>query len=150
MSLVESPENDLRGALEEYLIALGMEVERISNLVRLTGGSSRETWQLTVLDGSNVAREFILRRDPPGAEDPARMAREAAALVEAEAAMVPVSRLIGHSADRPSVDVGQSFLLMNKLQGEALPRRLYETRGIPRFAVLCPTSWGVRSREFTA
>ena len=124
MSTNSPLEEDLRNALEKYLISRGAGESRVSDLVRLTGGASRETWMLTVHNGARASRELILRRDPARAEDPARMEREAVALTEARIAKVPVPSLIGHSGDNPSDGIGRSFLLMDKLPGEALPRKL--------------------------
>ncbi len=104
----------------------------VTELQRLTGGASAETWALTAATPSKSAAELILRRDAPGAEDPARMAREAAALAEAARVGVPVPHLHDQSPFVPSaapsraeaVDLGGSYLLMAKVPGQALPQRL--------------------------
>ncbi|MEU6371559.1 phosphotransferase family protein [Streptomyces sp. NPDC046909] len=99
----------------------------ISGLRRLTGGASAETWSLTAATADDPAAELILRRDAPGAEDPARMAREADALDEAARVGVPVPRLLDRSPRVPSAEgagLGPSYLLMTRVPGEALPRKL--------------------------
>lgn len=90
---------------------------------RLTGGASRETWSLTTKPDPAVPRELILRRDPPGREDPTRMSMEAAAFVEAGRAGVPVPEILDSSGTEPSPGIG-SYLVMSRLPGEALPQRL--------------------------
>lgn len=87
----------------------------VSDLRRLPGGASRETWSFTA-DG----RPLILRRDPPGAVDAAAMAREAALLASAARAGVPVPRLVAHG---DALD-GTPYLIMERLEGETIPRRL--------------------------
>jgi len=88
----------------------------VSDLHRLSGGASRETWSFD-LDG----RRLILRRDPPGAAKGA-MGREAALLRAAEAGGVPVPSVVD-SADDPAV-LGAAFLVMTFLDGETIPRKI--------------------------
>ncbi|MFS2292530.1 MAG: phosphotransferase family protein [Actinomadura sp.] len=99
----------------------------VSNLARLSGGASRETWSFDA-DG----RPLILRREQPGALDTSAMAREAALLVSAADAGVPVPALVDHGDDLD----GAPFLIMERLSGETIPRRLLRDE---RFA-------GVRGR----
>ncbi|MFG2087372.1 phosphotransferase family protein [Spirillospora sp. NPDC048824] len=87
----------------------------VSDLVRLSGGASRETWSFDA-DG----RPLILRRDPPASPDPEAMAREAALLASAASAGVPVPHLVDHG---PDLD-GSPYLIMERLSGETIPRRL--------------------------
>ncbi|QFG23501.1 phosphotransferase family protein [Actinomadura sp. WMMB 499] len=90
----------------------------IDGLERLSGGASRETWAF-IADG----RPLILRRDPPAAPDAAAMAREAALLSSAAAAGVPVPTLVDHGDDLD----GAPYLIMERLTGETIPRRLLRT-----------------------
>ncbi|MBE1531957.1 phosphotransferase family protein [Actinomadura algeriensis] len=90
----------------------------ITDLHRLSGGASRETWAFTA-DG----RPLILRRDPPAAPDAEAMAREAALLSSAAAAGVPVPTLVDHGDDLD----GAPYLIMERLAGETIPRRLLRT-----------------------
>ena len=87
----------------------------VSNLARLSGGASRETWSFDA-DG----RPLILRREQPGGLDTSAMAREAALLVSAADAGVPVPALVDHGDDL----AGAPFLIMERLSGETIPRRL--------------------------
>ncbi|QKG23210.1 phosphotransferase family protein [Actinomadura verrucosospora] len=99
--------------LEAALAArLGADV---ADLHRLSGGASRETWSFDA-DG----RELILRRDPPASPEPDAMAREAALLASAARAGVPVPSLVDHGPDL----AGTPFLIMERLAGETIPRRL--------------------------
>lgn len=89
----------------------------ITDLRRLSAGASRETWSFDV-DGKG----HILRRDPPAAPDPAGMAREAECFRAAAAAGVPIPTLF--AAGDGSDGVGSPYLLMERVDGETLPRRL--------------------------
>jgi aminoglycoside phosphotransferase (APT) family kinase protein len=85
----------------------------IGGLTRLTGGASRETWSFQA--GS---RHLVLRRDPPGMDRPAGMAREAAAIAAAARVAVPVPRL---------VDAGvleTPYLITEYVEGETIARKL--------------------------
>lgn len=100
-------------ALESALAArLGADV---TDLHRLSGGASRETWSFDA-----GGRALILRRDPPSSPDPDAMAREAALLASAARAGVPVPSLVDHGDDL----AGTPFLIMERLSGETIPRRL--------------------------
>ncbi|MER7542201.1 phosphotransferase [Spirillospora sp. NPDC127506] len=98
----------------------------ITGLRRLSGGASRETWSFDA-----GGRALILRRDPPGSPDPAAMAREAALLASAAEAGVPVPALAGHGGDL----AGAPYLIMERLPGETIPRRLLRDE---RFAAVRP------------
>jgi aminoglycoside phosphotransferase (APT) family kinase protein len=84
----------------------------------LPGGASRETWSFEA-DG------LILRRDPPGVPRAENMAREAAAFKAARRAGVPVPELYDHGTHGDGTAViGAPYLLMERLHGETIPRRL--------------------------
>ncbi|MGW4479349.1 phosphotransferase family protein [Rhodococcus triatomae] len=127
MSTETAPTADaLRDALERRIRAVLGDAVTVSEPTRLTGGASRETWALTVTDPSTGRRDLILRRDPPGFEDPQRMAVEAESFTEALRAGVPVPELVDHSTGhgRAAAALGSSYLVMDRLPGEALPQRL--------------------------
>lgn len=94
-----------------------------TGVARLTGGASRETWSLTTKSDPAVPPELIVRRDPPGREEPGRMSMEAAAFVEAGRVGVPVPVIVDSSGTEPVPGVG-TYLVMARLPGEALPQRL--------------------------
>lgn len=100
----------------------------MSDLRRLSGGASRETWSF-VLDGT---RRLILRRDPPKAPK-SGMTREAALFRAAAAAGVPVPDLVDASDD-PEV-LGSAFLVMVHVDGETIPRKILRD---PEFAEARP------------
>jgi aminoglycoside phosphotransferase (APT) family kinase protein len=106
---------ELRAALAAGAAAhYGRPVE-VDGPVPLLGGSSRELWSFDVLVEAE-RHELVLRRDPPGVDDPARRRREAEALAAAARHGAPVPQLLW-SAD----DLG---LVTTRLAGEAIPRRL--------------------------
>jgi aminoglycoside phosphotransferase (APT) family kinase protein len=82
----------------------------VTDLQRLLGGASRETWSFR-LDG----RRLVLRRDPPGAPRAGAMHREGALLRAAGVAGVPVPEV---------VDGGSDFLVLAWLDGETIARRI--------------------------
>src|SRR5215211_1626187 len=111
---VSQPASD---ALAEALVpVLGAPIE-ITELRRLTGGASRETWAFTA-----NGEELILRRDPPGrASAPGAMQREADAM--------RASRRAGLRAPEVLVDdtggrFGTAGLVMRRVAGETIPRRI--------------------------
>jgi aminoglycoside phosphotransferase (APT) family kinase protein len=89
---------------------------RIENLSRLAGGASRELWAFDAI-GDAERHELVLRRDPKGVEDPPGRARELAVLRAAHAAGVPVPEPYWLTASGTG-------LVMQRLVGEAIPRRL--------------------------
>jgi len=89
----------------------------VTNLVRVAGGASRETW---AFDAGGDA--LVLRRDPLHDPQPEGMAREAAAFVAAAAAGVPVPRLRAHGDG--SDGIGSPYVVTAHVDGETIPRRL--------------------------
>lgn len=92
------------------------------DLVRLTGGASRETWAFDVVDGRGRRTPLILRRDPPALPRPEGMAREATAIRAAAEYGVPVPDVIasGDGGD----GVGSPYIVMSRVEGETLPQRI--------------------------
>jgi len=107
--------SDLAAALSRLL---GAEV---SGLRRLSGGASRETWSFDTVDADGTVSPLILRRDPPGAPK-SGMSKEAALFRAAAASGVPVPRLVAANDD-PAV-LGSAFLVMERLEGETIPRKI--------------------------
>lgn len=119
---------DLAEALGRRLSAVTQTRCEVRDLTPLTGGASRQTWSFDLV-GDEWIRPLVLRRDPPDAEDPDRMRREQSALVEATRRGVPVPDVVDGSAGRTRGDLddaglGGSYLVLTRLPGEALPRRL--------------------------
>jgi aminoglycoside phosphotransferase (APT) family kinase protein len=115
----------LPGSLPEALAAelrnRGRGCDEVLDLRRMSGGSSRETWAFTAVDGAERHR-YVLRRDPAGEADPVRTRHEAIALGAASRHGVPGPELVSWSDgdDR----LGSPYLLMTHVDGEAIPRRI--------------------------
>jgi aminoglycoside phosphotransferase (APT) family kinase protein len=92
----------------------------------LPGGASRESWDVRVRTASDTERRLILLRDGGGrARDPGRnVAVEAAAMTAARRAGVPVAEVYDYGAGDQHGALGQAYLLMERLDGETIPRRL--------------------------
>lgn len=108
----------LRVVMAGVLDEAGVEV---ADLRRLSGGASRETWSFDARRPSGRREPLILRRDPPGGPK-AGMRLEAELLRAAEAAGVPVPRLLA-SDDDPDI-LGSPFIVMERVEGETIPRRI--------------------------
>ncbi|HMC68148.1 MAG TPA: phosphotransferase family protein, partial [Mycobacteriales bacterium] len=94
--------------LTERLSALlGTEV---TDLERMLGGASRETWAFR-----SGADELVARCDPPGAPHAGAMALEASLLRAADAAGVPVPQVVAAADD---------MIVVRRLSGETLARRI--------------------------
>lgn len=94
----------------------------VTGLGRLTGGASRELWSLDAT-WNGETRALVLRRDPPGREgDSSERGLEFALLRAAAEAGVPVPA-VHWSCDDPKV-LGSAFFLMDRIEGETIPRRL--------------------------
>jgi aminoglycoside phosphotransferase (APT) family kinase protein len=102
----------------------GTPVE-VTGLSQLSGGASRESWDITVRAGAHPERRLILLRtaadrDPQSPALEKNIAVEAAAMVAARQAGVPAPELHDHGDGA----LGQAYLLMERLDGETIPRRL--------------------------
>ncbi|MYR05770.1 phosphotransferase [Gordonia sp. SID5947] len=93
----------------------------VDEVRRLTGGASRETWAARAQTDAGE-RTVVLRRDPPGHGEPARMRAEAACLRAAAEAGVPVPTLIASGDDAPGIDA--PFLVTDMVEGEAIARKI--------------------------
>ena len=112
---------DLAGPLASIVSgALGKLVD-VEGVTRLPGGASRETWSFSVRDADDTVTGLVLRRDPPGA--PVSGLRLEAALLEAAVrAGVPVPRVV--AAGDESAGLGATFMIMEFVEGETIPRRI--------------------------
>jgi len=101
---------------------------RVTGLSRLAGGASRELWRLDVewderAEGGPRRLELVLRRDPPGRTGDFSDRRVEFELLRAAGASgVPVPRVHWACSD-PGV-LETPFFLMERLEGETIPRRL--------------------------
>ncbi|MGW4478314.1 phosphotransferase [Rhodococcus triatomae] len=101
--------------------ALGEDVT-VDEPGRLTGGASRQVWAAQARTADGTVLPVVLRRDPPGHGDAARMRAEAACLRAAAAVGVPVPAVLASADDAPGIDA--PFLLMERVDGESIPRKL--------------------------
>lgn len=120
----------LRGALAPQLGAV-----TISDLRRMTGGASRETWSFDATTDDGAVHRLVLRRDPPGRPTgPGAMAREARVMRAAATAGLPVPEVL-LVADRVAEASPQDTVLdpspwdaaglvMRRIDGETLARRI--------------------------
>jgi aminoglycoside phosphotransferase (APT) family kinase protein len=106
--------------LAEVVAAAVGETVTLSGLRRLSGGTSRETWSFDAAAGGR-RWPLVLRRDAPGVPS-TTMALEARCLEAAARAGVPVPRVLAASDDAAAL--GASFLVMERIEGETIPRRI--------------------------
>jgi len=101
---------------------------RVSDMTRLAGGASRELWSLDAewdarAEGGPRRLGLVLRRDPPGRiGDFSDRRLEFELLRRADAGGVPVPRV--HWACTNAEVLDTPFFLMDRLEGETIPRRL--------------------------
>lgn len=117
---------DIQNRLADFVAAqLGVDAVTITDLHRLAGGASREIWALDLTyteDGKTVSKPLVLRRDPHAAGAGTAGGQEFRLLRAAYAHAVPVPRVYWCSDD-PSI-LGAPFFLMDRIDGETIPRRL--------------------------
>jgi aminoglycoside phosphotransferase (APT) family kinase protein len=113
--------DDLAAALADVCTdAFGAPLA-VTGLTRLSGGASRETWSFDAGE-----HRLILRRDPPSTPNPEGMAREASCFAAAAEVGVPepVLRAHGDGTRGIGAGIGSAFLVMDRLDGETIPRKL--------------------------
>jgi aminoglycoside phosphotransferase (APT) family kinase protein len=92
----------------------------VDELVRLSGGASRETWSFVAVGADDHRDRMVLQRQRPGAERD--MAIEAAALRVGAVAGVPVAEVVAAGSD--PADVGASYLILRYVEGETIARKI--------------------------
>jgi aminoglycoside phosphotransferase (APT) family kinase protein len=101
----------------------GTHVE-VTSLTQLSGGASREAWDIEVhtTGQDSATSHLILLRNATGrtAALEKNIDVEATAMIEARKAGVPAPELHDHGDGA----LGQAYLLMERLDGETIPRRL--------------------------
>ena len=104
---------------------MALAAVRVEGLCRLAGGASREIWAFGAeIDGPGGTRvyDLVMRRDPPGRDDEGGRDLEFRVVRAAGEAGVPVPQVHWCCTD-PAV-LGTTFYVMDRVDGEALPRRL--------------------------
>lgn len=95
----------------------------VDGLQRLSGGASRTTWSCDATTGAGHRHRLIVRCDPGAKTVPsATLELEAAAFAAAAGAGVPVPAICDAGGEGGAL--GVPYLLMERLDGETLPRRL--------------------------
>ena len=99
----------------------GTEVQ-VTGVRLVPGGASRESWDVRVRTAGDAQRRLILLRNADGrARDRDKnVPVEAAAMTAARMAGVPVAEIYDYGEGA----LGQAYLLMERLDGETIPRRL--------------------------
>jgi aminoglycoside phosphotransferase (APT) family kinase protein len=117
----------LAGVLAARLHQLWGTPVEVTSLRQLSGGASREAWDIEVSAGGHASAggrtaHLILLRN--AADRAATLEKdievEAAAMIAARRAGVPAPELHDHGDGA----LGQAYLLMERLDGETIPRRL--------------------------
>ncbi len=93
----------------------------VTELRRLSGGASRETWAFVATDSDGAHEELVLRRDPGASIGQTDRATEYQLLQAAAAGgvAVPEVRFIVDDTD----DLGAGFV-MRRVDGETIPRKI--------------------------
>ncbi len=137
--------NDFRPRLETFLAEKVQAPVRISAARQLTGGASRETWALDVEieGGSESGRQaLVLRRDMGGTiqDEALTRAQEFRLLAAAHQAGVRVPRPRWFCGD--AAVLGSPFFLMDRLEGEAVGRRIVREAALAEARRLLPRQMG--------
>jgi aminoglycoside phosphotransferase (APT) family kinase protein len=118
--------DELAARLVPFLASrLGVERVSVSDLHRLPGGASRETWSLDATyekEGAEMRLPLVLRRDP-GPTVMSSSRRDEFVLLDAlhrDGVPVPRPYWLGDETDT----VGARFFLMERVEGETIARRL--------------------------
>jgi aminoglycoside phosphotransferase (APT) family kinase protein len=114
--------SELAAALRDVVGA-----DEVTEPVRLSGGASRETWSFDAVVGGEV-RPLILQRERAGGARQTGMGVEAALLSAAAAVGVPVPAVVAcddaGGGDGGRSALGAAFLVVERLEGETIPRRI--------------------------
>ena len=101
----------------------GVPAVAVSELARLSGGASRETWAFVATGDGDGAHRLVLQRERPGGiRTGGGMAAEGALLRAAARTGVPVAPVV--ATDDGGDELGAPFIIMERVDGETIPRRL--------------------------
>lgn len=114
---------ELAERLASFLSDAAGEGVEVTDLVRLSGGASRETWAFKA-GFSSGPRRLILRRDPPGgvARSATGRATEYELLRRVRESGVPVPRVLWLSEDPATL--GAPAMIAEHIEGETIARRI--------------------------
>lgn len=99
----------------EHNIARVMNVSDVTNLRRLSGGASRETWMLSA-DGNDYVMQRVRAGRPDG------LGFEPQVLVAAYRAGVPVAELVVDGSE--SAELERPFMIVRAVEGESIARKI--------------------------
>jgi len=122
MSMTEQIES----ALNKISTIFSSESSELTDLTRLSGGASQETWAFTIIDPKTGPNRFILRRAPDGQDE---RRSEAAIALSTEARLIKQARKNGVPTPSvlhictPSDGLGDGFI-MAFLEGETIARKI--------------------------
>lgn len=128
--------DDGDGLGERLAAVLGAEVVR--DVVRLSGGASRETWSCVAAWPDGAERALIVQRQRAGSERD--MALEAAVLRAAYRAGVPVAEVQAASTD--SASLGAPFIVSERVEGETIARKILRDAEFARARAALPAQFG--------
>jgi aminoglycoside phosphotransferase (APT) family kinase protein len=130
-------DEERRERLERFIReASGGQPVVVQGLRRMAGGASREIWSLDAEIGIGAALPLVLRIDPPEHQVQSSRREEFEILSVAREAGVPVPKVYWLGED-PSI-LGAAFILMERVEGETLARRLLRDQRYARARqVLC-------------
>ena len=105
-------------------LAAVLGARAVTEVARLSGGASRETWAFTA-DGTPL----ILQRERPGGLRKAGMATEVGLLRAAGAAGVPVPGVVSSDAEAAAAPaaadaLGSSWMIVDRVEGETIARKI--------------------------
>ncbi len=127
----------------------GRNVVGVSGVARLTGGSSRQVWSVDVTLGEGDAAErmpLVLRIDPTGGRsanpsaDGGGFTREFRLIEAAHRLGVPVPRVYWSCEDASRL--GGPFYLMERVEGETIPRRIMRSDDLAEARAKLPEQLG--------
>ncbi len=127
-------DDGLAAALGRALARDLPEVEDVTNLRRLSGGASQETWSFDAVTQAGTL-PLILRRRPGGAR--AGAALELGLPLETEARLIRLASRAGVPAPgvrcllEPGDGMGSGFV-MDRVEGETIPRRILRDPALVR------------------
>ena len=109
----------LQQRIQEYLSAkIGADDVAVSNLVRIPGGASRETWSFDARwpeNGMEVERGFVLRRDPDASLLETERDLEFRVMDAVAGHGVPVPKMYWLESDGGLLD--RPFFVMERIDG---------------------------------
>lgn len=115
-----------------------MSAVSISNLQRLSGGASRETWRFTA-----DHEEFVLQRVRPGTIGGFQV--EPRVLSAAHHAGVPVAELVVDGAER--TELQSPFMIVRQVEGETIARKILRDERFDRARIALTSQLGVAAAQ---